>query len=503
MESNTIQRKATLHSSFPLRTLQPQSSQLNFGRLPSPFWHKGADGTTRRTPITPIPEPPYSPTSDSSRASFSQASNTDSWDITSTAPSLFQDSSADSWEIISNAPSSPQTPCSKYELDETPIKLESIPPHRGTLKHRRDGLDEASKDIKLPVPELPSLNHVLARYEHRNYHPSSRPRARSLNGSCASPVPKNEHTLSNRLAHSLSEDPIVQCLNLWRKESGDTKSLLSQPRIREGSSILHIDLDFREPAPVLRREKRQYTPLLGDRCRRSPPGEEKEEPKDDAKTPHNNVKYSIEETDYIRFNRYEKKLSWEEGKRLFREKFPMNREKQGIQGVHYRDNMHVPHLVDGGRTLVFLENGHIEGVQAQVRQQGEAKQQYGLTHLYPERALLYDWVPLEFKQIAARLVKERVAQREAKKRELIATGKWKEKDDTGTCACCPKPDRKRDEDKQFTPKRLPGHRLSRPKHMRGHGRLYDARYLSRSGMDTAFYPREYEAKRRKFGSENI
>ncbi|KAI0883613.1 uncharacterized protein GGS22DRAFT_33723 [Annulohypoxylon maeteangense] len=499
MESMTIQRKPTLDSLFPLRTLQPQSSQLNFGRLPSPLGYKGADGAIRRNPI---PEPPYSPISNSSRASFSQASCTDSW------------------EGISTAPSSPQTPRSKYEIDETLVKLESIPPRRGALKHSRDSLDGGTKETKLTSIELPSLTHLLPLTGHENSNAFSHPTARPLNRTCPSPASKTEYTHSKRPWQSPPEDPIIQCLNLWRKESGDDKCLLSQPRNRDGFSLLNIDLDFRDSAPAPYREKQQYTPPRHDYCQQpreeSPSGSKKRELPDDEtdeKAPHNNLKYSVEETDYIRFNRYEMKLSWEEGKLLFRDKFPManarmNRRKQGIQGVHYRDNLHLPHLVDRGRTLVFLPNGHVKSTVVKVRDQGEDKPYFSLTYLYPERALLYDWVPPKVKQAAAYIVKERIAQKEAKKREAIQTGEWQEKDDTGTCACCPKPDRHRDDDNQFTPKPLAGRRPSRPAPRRNPRRLFDSQNITQPEIGVALHAPEQlhnhpGAKRRKVKSENI
>ncbi|KAI1089699.1 hypothetical protein F5B19DRAFT_495200 [Rostrohypoxylon terebratum] len=499
MESMTIQRKATLESSFPLRTLQPQSSQLNFGRLPSPFGHKGADGAIQRTPI---PEPPYSPISNSSRASFSQAS------------------CADSWEVISTAPSSPETPHSKYEFDDIPIKLESIPCHRDNLKHRRDSLGESFKKLKIPPVELPSLNRLLPPTNHDNNRHSFHPSARALKQHRPGPAPKIEYTPPSRHSYSPSDDPIVQCLNLWRKESGDAKGLLSKPRNREGTSLLQIGLDFRKPTSVLYDEKQEYIAEAHNYCQQSCPqvcsDTEEREPQDDSddpddlkeKIPHNNTKYSLEEMDYIRFNRYEEKLSWEEGKDRFRIKFPaankrMNRARQGIQGVHYRDNKHVPYLVDRGRTLVFLENGHVKSIEAKVRHQKDDRPYFSLTYLYPERALLYDWVPEKTKQAAALLAKERAAQREAKKRETMRTGKWREVDDTGECACCPKPDRKRDEAKRSTPKRLGGSRFSRPTQTRSRRRLFD---LAQNGMGLSLYTRQHiydEARRRGFESQNI
>lgn len=83
----------------------------------------------------------------------------------------------------------------------------------------------------------------------------------------------------------------------------------------------------------------------------------------------------------------------------------MNRETQGIQGNHYRDNSRVPLLKDRGRRLVFMDNGHVQPNIAKVRDQGEEKPFYGLVHLYPERAMLYDWVDKEHKRIAQELGK--------------------------------------------------------------------------------------------------
>ncbi|KAI0104951.1 hypothetical protein F4776DRAFT_658017 [Hypoxylon sp. NC0597] len=437
MESTTIQRKGT---TLPLRTLQPQSSQLNIGRLTGAIYEK-SDGTLHRTYI---PEPPYSPISERSGSSFSRGSN------------------RESWGIIPTEPSPPQTPKSKYELDDLP-RLDLVPPRPELLKREDNSPEQGVKDTERPPVLLPGVNCLLPTANHEGRRATSRYRARGfLNTPSSSPEPNDGYTLSSKTAAPAAEDPIVKWLNLRRQESGYTKSLLPRPGgLGEGSAI-NINLDFGNTTPVFYREKQQYTPQFRGYCRRppqksSPPREVAKKGRNRANDPpHNNIKYTLEEQDYIRFNKYEKKLSWDDNKKLFRLKFPMadarmDRETQGIQGCHYRDNTHVPALVDRGRRLVFLNNGHVKAVMAKVREQGENKPYYSLHYLYPERAILYDWVPDEFKQVAAELIKERTLQREAARQKAISRGLWKDKLETGECACCPKPDRERDNHKRSLP----------------------------------------------------
>ncbi|OTA60417.1 hypothetical protein K449DRAFT_466360 [Hypoxylon sp. EC38] len=434
MESTTSQRKMT---TFPLRILQPQSSQLNVGRLTGATYEK-LDVTIHRTSI---PEAPYSPISERSGSSFSRGSN------------------IESWGIIPTEPSPPQTPKSKHELDDIP-RLDLVPPRPGLLKWEDNSPEEGVKNIKRPPVQLPSVHRLLPVAEHEGRRATSHHRPKSfLNTPSSSPEPSNGYTFSNRAAPPGAKDPIVQWLNLRRQESGGAKSLLSQPGGLGEGSVININLDFGNTMPVFYREKQQYTPQFhgyyhGPHQQPSPPREVAKKGRNKAKdSPHNNIKYMLEEQDYIRFNKYERKLSWDENKKLFRDKFPMadermNRETQGIQGCHYRDNAHLPLLVDRGRRLVFLENGHVKAVSVKVRDQGEDKPYYSLHYLYPERALLYDWVPDEIKQVAAELIKERIPQREAARRKAISRGLWKDKLETGECACCPKPDRERDNHKR-------------------------------------------------------
>ncbi|KAI1102851.1 hypothetical protein F4804DRAFT_251377 [Jackrogersella minutella] len=494
MEPTTIQRKVTLDSSLPLRALEPQSSQINTGWLISNFGHhKRVEGTIPRTIIL---EPPYSPISDRSGTSFSQAS------------------SADSWEITSTAPSSPQSPRSRQEFDDIP-RLDFVPPARESLKRKHNNSTETSKKIKLPSVELPSVHYLLPPANYGGHCFSSK---RPFNTPSITPEPRNDHILSNKSAFSPSDDPIVKCLNSWRKKSDGSKSLLSQPHSREGFSLSNTNPGPSDPPPVFYRKKQPYNLQFRGECEQnrqqpSPLREvtKKKGPGCGRDNAHNNIKYLLEETDYIRFNKYEMKLSWEENKLLFRKKFPMadakmDREKQGIQGVHYRDNSRVPELVDRGRKLVFTSEGHIKAITAKVRDQKENKPYFSLTYLYPERALLYDWVPAKFKTMAAELVMERIPQIEEARRKALSEEQSKSKKDKlkiEECACCPKPDRERDHHKRVDSERDGQIQPSRQPRVRYPTTVMD---IVKAEMSTKVYTREQvnaDAKHRMIKTENV
>ncbi|KAF3059779.1 Transcription factor tau 55 kDa subunit [Daldinia childiae] len=405
--------------------------------------------TTSNTSVSP-----YSPISERSGSSFSQESTAELWENAS--------ATTEPWESVSARSSPPQTPKSKHEPDGIP-RVELAPPRGEFLKRKCDNLDESSKKVKLQPVTLPSVYHILPAEERECHQPSSHCRhQRVLQTPSSSPEPENEYSLSSRPGFPAPEDPIVQWLNLRRKESNRRRELLSQPRDSRGNSLnisLNISLKFCDPQPVFYREKQQYTSQSRGYCHRPrpQPSLSEEDPKEECnkKNPHNNIKYTTEEADFIRFNKYELKLSWEENKRLFRKKFPMppgkERATQGIQGVHYRDNQHLPHLTDKGRRLVFLPEGHVEAVVAKVRKQLEDKPYFSLTYLYPERAMLYDWVPYKMKIVAAELAEERAAQKEQARREAIEKGKWKEKLANGQCVCCYKPDGDKETQKRPSP----------------------------------------------------
>ncbi|KAI1805638.1 hypothetical protein F4811DRAFT_212047 [Daldinia bambusicola] len=453
MERSTFQPRPNFNSPLSLRTLQSESVQLDTGRLPPVIPYRRADGTTR---LTDTSIPPYSPISERSGSSFSQESTTESW------------------ENVSFRFSPPQTPRAKHEPDEIP-RLDLVVPHRGEfLKRKSDDLDESLKKIKLQQVTLPSVYHLLPPEEREGRRPVPRHRPRRmLQTPNSSPEPETKYSLPLQPALLEPKDPIVQWLNLRRRESSDSQEPLSQPRDLRGVSLnisLSVCHNAQNTQPIFYREKQQYTSQSSSRgsCQRSRLSEQQQQLQQQlqqhqqqqqqppatsageesteicAKKTHNNTKYTTEEADYIRFNKYEMKVSWEENKQLFNNKFPSppgkEREVQGIQGVHYRDNQHVPCLEDRGRQLVFLPQGHVKAVVAKVRKQLENKPYFGLTYLYPERAMLYDWVPYKTRLKAAELANERAIQKEQERNKAIRAGKWKEKLENGQCACCYKPD---------------------------------------------------------------
>ncbi|KAI0851750.1 hypothetical protein F5Y00DRAFT_216818 [Daldinia vernicosa] len=451
MDHSTIQRKPLFNSPLPLRTPQSESVPLNTCLLPPVSSYGRVESTIRLTDISLYP---HSPISERSGSSFSHDSTAEAWENVSTT--------TEPWENISIRSSPPQSPKSRHEPDDIP-RVGLVPLRGEVLKRKCDNLAESSKKARLQPVTLPSVYHILSPEECEGRRPTChhRPR-RMLQTPKSSPGPENAYSFSSQPGSPAPEDPIVQWLNLRRKESNGCQELLSQPRNSRGVSLnisLDISLKFCDSQPVFYREKQQYTPQSHGYCHRprsQPSLSEDSEEGCNKKTTHNNLKYTTEEADFIRFNKYEMKLSWEENKRLFRKKFPMppgkQRRTQGIQGVHYRDNQHVPHLIDKGRRLVFLPEGHVEAVVAGVRMQKENKPYFSLTYLYPERAMLYDWVPHKIKIAAAELAEERAAQKEQARREAIEKGIWKEKLLSGNCVCCFKPDGDKDAQKRSYPR---------------------------------------------------
>ncbi|KAI5855573.1 hypothetical protein GGS23DRAFT_439322 [Durotheca rogersii] len=431
MEFAAVHRRVAPDSTLPLRPLQPRSSRPNAGLFENPFSRGQATST--------IPDFGFLEPTSSSPLSFRSGS------------SFSQESCADSWDRLSTGPPSPRSPKSRHGLDELG-RLDWIPARSDSLKRKSNSADGSYKKVRLPGA-LPGVDRLLVPSEHEGHRrpPLSLRSKGHLYTPSSSPEPGHDCAPAAKPTTQPLEDPITQKLNLWRKESDTIRSPLPQPGWLEMS--LDITLDYRSP-PAFYRHPPRDSPRFHDRRhlrprqQPSPPGDIIQKERARSKDiPHCNVKYALEEKDYIRFNKVDLKLAWREVRRRFRGKFPMDRRIQGIQGIHYRDNDHMPHIVDKGRTLVFLPNGHIKAISVKVRDQGDDKPYFGLIYLYPERAVEYDWVPAKDKQAAAELVKERIPQRELKKQEAIARGTWVERLETGECACCPEPDRERDTQK--------------------------------------------------------
>lgn len=123
---------------------------------------------------------------------------------------------------------------------------------------------------------------------------------------------------------------------------------------------------------------------------------------------HCNVKYNTEELDFIRYHRVERGVKWDELEGLFRVTFQnpsLPRTKQGIQGGYYRQNDgQVPMVTGNGQSLAYLHNGHVIPSRTKVRDQRD-KKLFGLSVLFPERAINYPWVDYETRKMAAKLGK--------------------------------------------------------------------------------------------------
>ncbi|KAI1340504.1 hypothetical protein F5Y15DRAFT_41564 [Xylariaceae sp. FL0016] len=399
-----------------------------------------------------------SPTGSSCGSSFSQASS----------------SSADSGSTAPTEPPTPTLPIKKQKSNDT-LPFISIS-RRCSLKRKDDASDEMplanGKRIKLP-----SVHYLLntPRETPRTCSLPSRS-IHALRTPSTSPEPSSEYIYSGRPSMFGLEDPITRSLNMLRKSRNQTETDLSPPQglcetARE-VTLEHINqpIFFRTPdySPVT-----HTYPYRPSRQQPSPPREVKKQrarPKTDT---HCNIKYSVEETDFIRYYNRDLKRPWEFIKMAFAKRFPdaPQRRTQGIQGVAYRENKGVPRIETSSQypngLLKFQSNGHVECQEKKVRQQGDNKWYFGLVYLYPERAIAYPWVCPEDRERAARILKDRIPQKERARRHAMEQGKWVEKiEPPGSCGCCAKEDRERDGYRRNYPRstfRDVGHGLPQPK----------------------------------------
>ncbi|KAI1078450.1 hypothetical protein F5B20DRAFT_582368 [Whalleya microplaca] len=436
MESkHIIPRTATLDFTFPLSNRQPHFSELkaeNLAAIP-----RSSDSSLKINDSVLVEPSAYSPISSSFGSVFSHGSCADS-DFT-----------------LPTAPSSPRTPPIIADFDDG--RQQDWALQTELFKQKRTSLGEDPKRV-----QLPSVRHLLPPIDLEDDDAIQRPRTRRrLESLCSSPELSKEHILSTRSSVSSHEDPITRNLNIWRQELDHQKNPLPRLQDLEGSS-LNIKLECRDK-PIFYR-KTQQRPPQGYDCYYHPSQRPSSSPKPIAKKgrarakqdTHCNIKYRIEEIDYIRFHKVDLKHVWDLIECDFRKMFPMDnkfeRHTQGIQGAFYRDNLHMPDVANGGRTLLFTANGHVQACTRKVREQGEDKHYFGLVYLYPERAMNYDWVPEEARRFAAELHKERIKQKSRAQLEAMERGTWIEKVEDGSCTCCPKPDRERDKQKSALPK---------------------------------------------------
>ncbi|KAI1110282.1 hypothetical protein F5Y14DRAFT_369002 [Nemania sp. NC0429] len=266
---------------------------------------------------------------------------------------------------------------------------------------------------------------------------------------------------SKRPRMSPASDPITAILNQARMMNKKEKKEpllpvagLSIPKLQsEATSIWDIP-----PAPDTNNPFQQPQPPQEVRKRRTR----------SLETTHCNIKYHVEELDYIRYHRVDLGLKWSLVESKFRDMFPttrlsVTRKAGGLQGVNYRQNKFLPHINEAGE-LIFMRNGHVQPVCIKTRDQTDKKQLYTLVYLYPERALTYPWVSPSDRGQASDLNVGRQIQMERGRREAQLRGSYIEHlPSDAPCGCCPGEDRERGKAKRPVPKMT--YKRRRPHHM--------------------------------------
>jgi hypothetical protein len=232
---------------------------------------------------------------------------------------------------------------------------------------------------------LPGFRSLLPYDERLSDSPEPSP----LLSPSTSPEPSEADLSSRRPSLFLTQDPITEKLNHLRK--GENKNPLPPLQALCGTAMCKY-------------KEEQYQQSSGPSTSLKP-RKRRAKPKDH---PHCNIKYRIQELDYIRYQRIDIGQEWDAVEAKFHEKFPMivfpeERQKQGLQGVYYRQNGLLPRLVDG--QLLFMDNGHVEAICVKTREQSEEKHLYTLVNLFPERAMYYDWVSPKDRQRAREISK--------------------------------------------------------------------------------------------------
>ncbi|KAI0191186.1 hypothetical protein EV127DRAFT_480556 [Xylaria flabelliformis] len=401
-----------------------------------------------RTPTAALKQCPRSPDSIDPQLEFSNP-----WDSTNspTTPSrLFSFSNEPVFGLRSpvstgSFSSGLFSPISVKKEESSPraISLSSRNTSAGSLK-RKSEEDGDGYDNK-PVP-FPRIKRLLPYHEpHGRSHTNS-----PLWTPRTTPEPCNDSVYLKRSSLCVAHDPITDGLNRFRIKQN------KEPLPPIGA-LCNI--------PVFPNQAMQWMPLqhargeLSQQSSPPPPPEPIKRRMKSSKTSHCNVKYLVEELDYIRYQRVDHGYKWARVQSSFRAMFPATvfpepREKQGLQGVCYRQNKFLPRIHHG--QLVFMENGHVEAVCVQTREQAEKKHLYTLVYLFPDRAMNYPWVSSLDRQRARDLHEKRQKQMEKGRLQATERGTYMEKLPSNIpCGCCPGEDRERN----------PGKRCSRVKHV--------------------------------------
>ncbi|KAM0334275.1 hypothetical protein ACHAQA_001297 [Verticillium albo-atrum] len=132
-----------------------------------------------------------------------------------------------------------------------------------------------------------------------------------------------------------------------------------------------------------------------------------------------NVKYTIEQKDFIdywRIDRNERETPWDDVVREYNAQFTgPHRRNGGLQSAYYRENKKIP-LADHKGHLVFDEHDEVKTTEVPVRN-AKARlnsiKSIGLLATHPERALQYPWVHSDHKRKVWKVGQARQAQLDA------------------------------------------------------------------------------------------
>ncbi|KAI1194056.1 hypothetical protein F5X97DRAFT_338178 [Nemania serpens] len=284
-------------------------------------------------------------------------------------------------------PSYPQSPASARLLSPFGLKEESVSP-AGFPLYLRD----APREILRRKPEQYDGGSDVAfssPQPFQSYHGSFSHSLASGPRQTRSMTPElGDHSIySKRPRSSLPPDPITEKLNEFRttQNKSPLPLLANLSTLRAHSEASSRWENLPEPDDNIYQQPRPH-----------PRQEIKKRRTRSLETTHCNIKYHVEELDYIRYHRVDLGLKWTLVETKFKTMFPKTvfsvvRKTGGLQGVNYRQNKFLPRLNDAGE-LVFMQNGHVQPVCIKTRDQTEKKHLYTLVYLFPERAMDYPWV---------------------------------------------------------------------------------------------------------------
>ncbi|KAI0426015.1 hypothetical protein F5Y09DRAFT_334491 [Xylaria sp. FL1042] len=341
-------------------------------------------------------------------------------------------------DLLSPAPSSPVStgllsPIACNRTSPYPVGPSCSSKNRASWERKSEYDGESHDDYSVSLP---------CRYNFPCHESTGSSYATgALRTPSATPEPRESDDYSRRSSISLAKDPIIEKLNCFRavkkkRPLPPLEGLHGQELVDEANRVWATaqhthDAPHQTLVTAQKAKRRRAMPQL------VPPG---------RLTPsHCNVKYLIEELDHIRYSRVDLGNTWEEVSSRFKAQFPkdgLDREAGGLQGAYYRQHKALP-LIRNNQ-LVFMENGHVEPIWKKIRERSDGKQNYALTHMYPDRAMNYPWLSLADREYAAKLNEERQIQFQRARSEAKARGTYIEKLPADeVCACCPGEDRKR------------------------------------------------------------